>query len=148
MIKFVADDHWMYYNPHPKHKYTRDCVKRSICAVTGEDYMDVQRELNRIRHRLADEHPEWPESYYESFRCKRVHDQYAIDHGWTLRRFTDEGVYDASVMNAGRFCKEHPKGKYILHQYRHWVACIDGQIWDWSNVADEAVDHYWIVEEE
>jgi len=42
--------YYRYTNPHPLGKDgLRDCVKRAITLATGNDYLEVQKELNRYK---------------------------------------------------------------------------------------------------
>ena len=38
-----------FLNLHPKGKIVGDCVKRAIVGAENRDYMEVQRELNRLK---------------------------------------------------------------------------------------------------
>lgn len=40
---------YRFLNLHPKGKRVGDCVKRAIAGAENRDYMEVQRELNRLK---------------------------------------------------------------------------------------------------
>ena len=40
---------YKFLNLHPQGKLVGDCAKRAIAAVENRDYMEVQRELNRLK---------------------------------------------------------------------------------------------------
>ena len=127
---------YQYYNPHPKgSKTAKDCVKRAVCKVTGMDYMSVQRMLNRIKNEIGAEH----------FSCKSVGEELGRRSGWGRIIFDKWGDY--SMMDGKTFCKEHPHGKYIVKMPRHWVACVDGVLYDTWDCSDEGVCDAWVIEE-
>lgn len=136
--------YWKDYNPHPKGKYTNDCVKRAICAVTGWDYMEVQRGLNRTRREyLAGPH----EYAANSFRAYPVYAKYFADHGWKQHNYVDNTVhFEDSRVTGKSFCESHPTGKYILHMPNHLVGCVDGVLWDIADTSDQKVTICWTIE--
>lgn len=137
---------WIYYNPHPKQKNVQDCVKRAICAVTGEDYMKVQRELNYIKNYNIV--PELRDKCQESFRSLAVRNSYCIHHGWErVDVMKDPYNFEESELTGELFCQQHPHGKYILQEKNHWVACVDGVLMDTWDSTKGTITYYWIVEE-
>lgn len=124
----MLSKYWTFYNPHPKKKLVPDCVKRTVCRVTGMEYMAVQRMLNRIKREIG----------AESFKSKSVGIELARRNGWEHIECQTDGE---------TFCKEHPTGKYILQMPRHWVACVNGMLYDTWDTTSQEVTEAWIVEE-
>ena len=123
------------YNPHPKEKNCNDCVKRAICAVTGRDYMDVQRSLNRIKRGLI---ANGTIASTATFRCSLVGLTFGEINGWK-RNCDGIDLRAEDRMTAGEFCRTHPTGKYILHTPEHWVACVNGKLWDTFDSTNERI---------
>ena len=110
---------YKFYNPHPKGLRVRDCVKRAICATTGMDYMEVQRELNRYKKVTG----------AEKFNSTKNCNEYVLKVlGATKLSFP--AVKGQPRMNGQRFCEAYPVGSYILSMAGHWTACVDGVIYD------------------
>lgn len=104
---------YVYYNPHPKGLCTNDCVKRAIVAVTGKSYSSVTRELNAY---------------------KTVTGAKSFNSVQNLRYVEDvlkaKKILLHSRLTAEEFCKQRPRGRYILDMDGHWSACVNGCIYD------------------
>lgn len=118
---------WQFYNPHPNGKMVGDCVKRSITKVTGWEYQEVQRTLNRIKREVGAMH-------YNSDATLKAFIQRM---GW--QRTTFPAVKGKKRMSGESFCQEHPKGKFILQMAGHWTACVNGVIYDTWDCRDKCV---------
>lgn len=138
----TQNPYWVMYNPHPKGEGDRDCVKRALCAVTGIDYMKVQRDLNRFKRDLI-RNKEIDEK--STFRSMQVGLRLCQLNGWQ-RIGNDDDYEDYSQMTGKQFCQEHPHGKYILQMPKHWTACVDGQLWDKWDSTSEGVAWAFVVE--
>lgn len=119
---------YRYYNPHPKGLTTNDCVKRAIVVVTGMDYTKVQRELNRYKAVTG-------AKSFNSIENLR----YAED---VLK--TKKMTFN-SKLTVEKFCKKHPRGRYIIDMDRHWSACVDGCIYDTWDCSKETVNFVYKV---
>lgn len=141
----MGNKYWKEYNPHPKGKFVNDCVKRAACAVTGWDYMEVQRGLNRAKKEYKLEGGTYTA---DSFRNYPVYNKYYNDQGWKKHKLIPSpSRFEESKVTGKSFCDEHPKGKYILQMPNHVVGCIDGVLWDTHDTSDYKVSIYWTVEE-
>lgn len=116
--KYIRDDTYEYYNPHPKGKNTGDCVKRALTKVTGLDYMEIQRELNHIKREIG-------ASVYSS---NDVWKEYIKRNNFRPIKFSVKR--GEPRMNGYRFAVDYPKGKYILNMAKHLSCCVDGIIYD------------------
>ena len=132
---------WKPYNPQPKKKIVADCVKRTVCAVTGWDYMYVQRMLNRIKRDLiAQGHTE-----IQSYRSRKVGIELCRRMGWErIGNDDDHECYDE--MTGVLFAKSHPTGQYILQMPNYWVACVNGQLYDTYDTSQNGVAWAFVVE--
>ena len=126
---------YRFYNVHPHHLFVDDCTKRSIALTTGMDYKLVAKGLNKHKRmtgvKTYYDHPN-PNSYVENvlgfLRVK------------VARRA------DAAPLTAEAFALEHPKGRFILSLSGHWVACIDGVLFDtWDCSKEEVLSYYEIT---
>ena len=104
---------YRYYNPHPKGLLTDDCVKRAIVVVTGKSYEAVQRELNAYKKISG------AETFNSAKNLCYVED-----------RLGAEKIIPEESLTAETFCREYPRGRYILAMEEHWSACVDGVIYD------------------
>lgn len=118
---------FVYYNAHPKGKRVGDCVKRAISKVTDTDYMEVQRNLNRLKRELG----------AEEFNSNKVLDEFIKRNGFLIMSFPAK--VGEPRMNGERFCKAYPRGRYILRMAGHWAACVDGVIYDTWDCSEKCV---------
>lgn len=109
---------YQFLNVHPKKKLVADCVKRALTLATKLDYMDVQRELNRIKR----------EKKASAANLRPVYEQFINSHSGEKMWFP--AVKGMPRMNGEEFCKRFPKGTYILSMAHHLTTCIDGVIYD------------------
>ena len=120
-----------FLNLHPQGKRVGDCVKRAIAGVENRDYMEVQRELNRLKK----------ETGCDKFNDRKNLAAYVKKHGYIKLSFpAEKGV---PRMNGERFCKAYPKGRYILNMAGHWSCCIDGVIYDTWDCSEKCVYTAW-----
>ncbi len=118
---------YQYLNVHPKGKRVSDCVKRAITKVENRDYMEVQRELNRLKK----------ETGCAVFNDRKNLDAYIKKHSYFKLSFP--AVKGEPRMNGTRFCNAYPKGRYILNMAGHWTCCIDGVIYDTWDCSEKCV---------
>lgn len=113
-------------NVNPKKKKTGDCVIRAVTKATGQDWHKVFFELCK----LGDSMCEMPnstnvvEQYLKQFGFVRV--------SYKVRR----GDKRPTVKS---FCRDHPKGVYVLRVANHEVCAINGNYYDIWDCGDCAV---------
>ena len=122
---------YKFFNAHPKQKRVRDCVKRALTVATKQDYMDVQKELNRIKR----------EQGAKDYTMPSVFEQYISELGGEKISFP--AVKGTPRMNGDRFCEKYPQGTYILRMAHHITACINGVIYDTWNCSQKCVYMAW-----
>lgn len=107
---------WIKYNPNPKGLHVGDCTVRSICAVTGADWNTVHKALCDLSGDMADM-PSADRVWWELLR----------EFGFTQKRMIDRCPECYTVAD---FCRDHPRGVYVLGPHEHAVAVINGNYWD------------------
>lgn len=119
--------YYKFYNPNPLGKEVGDCIIRSLCAVTGQDWFSLYDQLSQLGRTLC-----------TPFNCIDLNVLYEQHFGFIkghLKR--QKGVKACTV---AKFCKDHPKGTYIVRLAHHVMAVKDGQYhdiyacWDKSTV--------------
>lgn len=143
---------WAKYNPHPQRKNVEDCVKRAICAATGDDYLKVQRDLNRIKREIfGDEYRE--HTYWE----RPIGDRYAEEKGWTYVHIADsDTLYNSCVGTTVRDFIEVGQlhGTYMFRckkrgeRSSHKCTVKHGVLYDTWDSRDTRISDVWVVEGE
>ena len=124
---------YKFLNLHPKGKIVNDCVKRAIAGAENRDYMEVQRELNRLKK----------ETHCDYFNDRKNIIAYMQKHGYIKLSFP--AVKGEPRMNGERFCQAYPKGRYILNMAGHLTCCVDGVIYDTWDCSQKCVYNAWKV---
>ncbi len=119
---------YKYLNLHPKRLLVEDCVKRAIALAANMDYRIVQRELNRYKRVTG------AESYNSGYNPHRYIEN--VLKGEKLVFSAKEGE---RRMTGGEFCRQYPKGRYVLNMPGHFTACIDGVIYDTWDPSEKIV---------
>lgn len=114
---------YKYFNPHPKGLLTNDCVKRAIVVATGMDYLKVQRELNEYK------------AVTGSKKFNSIKNLRYVEAVLNAKKTTFQ-----EELTAEEFCKNYPRGRFILDMNEHWSACVDGCIYDTWNCGKEKVN--------
>src|SRR5690554_691246 len=105
---------YQYTNPHPKGKRVGDCVKRAFTLATGQDYMEVQRELNALKKKTNS----------PKFNSNKNWREFIKLRGW--EKMTFPAVKGQPRMNGWSFIEKFPKGTYVLRMARHLVTVKNG----------------------
>lgn len=109
-----------YFQPNPLGKNTGDCTVRAICAATGLSWDQAFDELCDKAKEIC----EMPSS-------NNAWGQYLQDLGYEYHPIPNTCPFCYTI---GDFCKDHPKGTYILGTGTHVVCVKDGDIWDsWNS---------------
>ena len=125
---------YQYYNANPDRKQVGDCVIRALSKALDQD---------------------WEKTFVEvAFEGFLLCDMPSANHVWAsylrhkgLSRYTipDDCPDCYSVAD---FCRDHPKGTYVLSLDGHVVAVQDGCFFDTWDCSDRAVLYYWKRKEE
>jgi hypothetical protein len=123
---------WKQHNENPVNARVGDCVIRAISTALNQDWMKTYAELciyGSIFCDLPSSNAVWA-SYLAKNSYKRV----AIPN-------------DCNCYTVEDFCKDHPKGIYILGTGTHALTVIDGDYFDVWNSGQETPIYYFKKEE-
>lgn len=120
---------WIRFNPNPVNARVEDCAQRAIAAALDVDW-DTASDL-----------------IYEMAKGMgtTTHDDAAW--GAVLRR---AGFVRAVIPNrcpdcytVSDFCRDHPRGVYVLKLSGHVATVIDGHVYDTWDSSAEIPTYYW-----
>ena len=116
-------------NRNPLKKRVGDCVVRALSSVLDEDWDKVYLGI------MA-----------EGYAAKDIP---TADYVWG-NYLRSKGYYRMAIPNTcpncysvRDFCKEHPRGRYVLGTGTHAVAVIDGNYIDTWDSGDQVPTYYW-----
>lgn len=116
------------YNPNPTRNRVGDCTVRAICKATGKEWDSVYAALTAYGY-ISKDMPS----------ANHVWGRYLRDSGFH-RHLIDENLDNYTVEN---FCRDHPKGTYILAIDGHVVCAVDGFYYDSWDSGQEIPVFYW-----
>ncbi len=119
------------HNANPVNNTVGDCTVRAISKVLGQDWEQTYIDLCLFGYIMSD----MPSA-------NRVWGAYLRNKGYK-RSLIPEDVDDYTVE---RFCREHPKGEYILAISGHVVAVVNGYYFDTWDSGGEIPVYYWYKE--
>lgn len=120
---------WEYYNPNPVGRKVGDCAVRAIAKALGIDWEAAYALIASNGFLMGD----MPSS----------------DSVWgaTLRQ---NGFNRSAIPNScpdcytsADFCKDHPRGTYVLGFGGHVATVIDGVLYDSWDSSSEIPQFYW-----
>ena len=120
---------YIYYNPNPNGRHTDDCVIRAICKLTNKGWYYTYTQLSLRGFIIGD----WGS-------CNEVWSSYLKRIGY-IRKIIPNTCPDCYSVKD--FCKEYPKGKYLLAMGNHTVTVIDGNYYDTWDSGNEVPIYYW-----
>lgn len=119
---------FIFYNMNPDDLRVGDCVIRAIAKIENMSWYDTYIDLCAQGMEMSD----WGDS-------NRVWMAYLKDIGYkiTLLPSTCPDCY--TVID---FCKEHPKGKYLVASGSHIIPIIDANYYDTWDSGSEIVSFF------
>ena len=124
---------WTYYNPSPTGRTVGDCSVRAVAKALGTD---------------------WETAYImNAINGFRLNDMPSSDSVWgaTLRQhgFARHAVPNTcpDCYTAEDFCRDHPKGVYVLGFGGHVATAVDGALFDSWDSSRNIPQFYWTKEE-
>ena len=124
---------YVYKNPNPVARRVTDCAVRAVALALGKD---------------------WETTYLMiALRGMTMGDMMDINDVWgsVLR---SSGFYKESLdatcpecYTVAEFCRDHPRGVFVLLTHKHVVTAIDGDWMDIFDSGDEVVESYWYRKE-
>ena len=131
---------FQFYNPNPKGKLVSDCVKRCLVKATGEDYMDIQRQLNAIHRDLGTLNYQDPEVYKE-FVSRRGYRKLSFPAERGKSRVTVREL--AALQGIGA---DNLSDYNLICNCAHHLVCIsEGCYWDTWDSGDKCVYTAYLV---
>lgn len=124
---------WQYYNPNPAGRNVGDCAVRAVAKALNWGWEKAYSEI-------------CSDGYY---MC----DMPSSNGVWgaTLRK---HGFYRDNIPNtcpdcytAEEFCKDHPRGIYVLGFGNHVATVVNGVLYDSWDSSQEIPQYYWRKEE-
>lgn len=120
---------YKFFNPNPDRIRVGDCVVRAIAKATDQDW----------------------ESTYLALMMEglTLHDMPSSNHVWGMylyRKGFDKKAIDMPCIKCytlADFCRDHPKGSYVVGTGSHAIAVCDGDIYDTWDSSSEIPIFYW-----
>lgn len=120
------------YNPNPAGARVGDCTVRAISKAVGQPWERTFSGLAVEAMRLCD----MPSANH-------VWGAYLRRHGFHRRILPEDCPDDYTVAD---FCRDHPRGTYVLAISGHVVCVIDGDWYDTWDSGGEVPVYYWSKE--
>lgn len=124
---------WIKYNANPITNNVEDCSVRAVSLALGinwDDAFDLITEMAKNMGVMPHNNAAW---------------------GAVLRQY---GFYRAVIPNtcpncytAADFCRDNPKGVFVLGFGTHTATVIDGNLYDTWNSSDEIPQYFWYRKE-
>ena len=124
---------WVEWNPNPLGKRVGDCTVRAVAKGTGESWEDAYSGMALEGFLLSD----MPSA-------NNVWGAYLRRKGFTRHMIPDTCPDCYTVKD---FCKDHPKGMYIVALHGHVIAINDGDYFDSWDSGNENPIYYFEREE-
>ena len=120
---------WVDYNANPVNKRVGDCVIRAISYSTGQSWAEVYADLFAKGLEM-----------YDMPNSNVVWAAYLRDKGY-VREAIPNTCPDCYTVK--EFCRDHPRGDYILALNGHLLAVSNGDYIDTWDSGNEIPLYYW-----
>ena len=124
---------WIKYNPNPVGRSVGDCSIRAIAKALGISWEQAYLMIAINGFAMGD----MPSS-------NSVWGAVLRQNGFQ-RRSIESTCPDC--YNAEDFCKDHPKGVFVLGFGNHVATVVDGNLYDSWDSGQEIPQYYWFKEE-
>lgn len=121
---------FIFYNPNPAGRFVGDCTIRAICKLTDKDWDSVYAGTSFegfVRKDMPSGNSTWG--------------AYLTRLGYIARSIPDAHLFNYTVKD---FCRDHPKGRYLLALDQHVVTVVDGDYYDTWDSGNEMPVYYWM----
>lgn len=126
---------YIFENPNPAANRTEDCTLRALCILEGWDWLKGYWQLCAIGAQM----------YIMPNNDKAVVKSLLLRNGYRSHSLPDTCPDCYTVRD---FCRDNPKGRYLLVTGNHAVAVIDGNYYDGWDSGDEIPVYVWHKEEQ
>lgn len=120
---------WIYYNPNPCGRNAGDCTVRAISKALKQDWGTTYAGLTAYGFIRSD----MPSANH-------VWGAYLLHNGF--RQYIISG-YGEDIYTVKDFCRDNPKGVFILALDGHVVCAENGNYYDTWDSGDEIPIYYW-----
>ena len=120
---------WIYYNPNPTERSVEDCAVRAVAKALNVSWERAYVLIVKAGYNMGD----MPHSNSVWGAVLRQHGFYR-----SIIPNTCPDCYTAED-----FCKEHPRGVYVLGFNTHVATVIDGNIYDSWDSSKLIPQYYW-----
>lgn len=120
---------WLMYNPNPAGRNVGDCAVRAIAAALDVDWETAFALITKAAYKMAD----MPSSNSVWGAVLRQ------------RGFYRHAIPDScpECYTADDFCRDHPRGVYVLGFGNHVATVRDGIVLDSWDSSREIPQYYW-----
>jgi hypothetical protein len=119
---------WQYINLNPRKKSVGDCTIRAIGIATDKGWMETYLDLCLFGLLMAD----MPSA-------NAVTTSYLKSKGFRRRTIPDDCPDCYTIED---FCKDHPKGTFVIGTGSHLTTVIDSVLWDSWDSRNETPVYY------
>ena len=120
---------YIHYNPNPRGLRVGDCAVRAASKAAGETWGSTYAALCALGYDCGD----MP-------NANHVWGRYLHERGFTRHALPDTCPICYTVAD---FCREHPRGVYVLGIGDHVVCAVDGDWYDAWDSSAEIPAYYW-----
>ena len=120
---------WREFNPNPAGRVVGDCAVRAISVALGVSWETAFALIANAAFQMAD----MPSS-------NSVWGAVLRQHGFYRHTVPNECP---DCYTAADFCKDHPRGVYVLGFGNHVATVIDGDLYDSWDSSSEIPQYFW-----
>lgn len=123
----------MHYNPNPVGRNVEDCAVRAVAKALGVSWEKAYTLIISAGYGMGD----MPHS-------NSVWGAVLRQNGFYRKALPDKCP---DCYTAEDFCRDHPRGIYVLGFGRHVATVIDGKLYDSWDSSREIPQYYWYRED-
>ncbi len=124
---------WKYFNPNPTDRRVEDCAIRAVAKALNVDWEKAYVLVTSAGYAMGD----MP-------HANSVWGAVLRQHGFYRKSIPDTCP---DCYTAESFCRDHPKGTYVLGFGRHVATVVDGIIYDSWDTSKEIPQYVWYRKE-
>ena len=124
---------WVEYNPNPVGRHVEDCSVRAVSKALDVSWEDAFAMLAKNAYQMGD----------------MPHSNSVIGSVLRQYRFYRKALPNTcpDCYTADDFCRDHPRGIFVLFFGNHVATARDGDLFDSWNSSDLSPQYYWSMEE-